>query len=148
MKKLYFEKATQSSGELAKEITALSKLVYIFSMQHFLPEVSFLTNNQISCRANDNSTFLAHCILHVFSQIEFSKPGTCHGFALWIDWVFDERESIVLLTGPGLHPSISCSFTSLILYISVSKFILQLQTSKTLVLFSSFILFVFFFPLS
>nr|CAD1839480.1 unnamed protein product [Ananas comosus var. bracteatus] len=33
-------------------------------------------------------------------QIEFSTPGTCHGFALWIDWLIDERNSISISTGP------------------------------------------------
>lgn len=34
------------------------------------------------------------------TKIEFSKPGLCHGFALWIDWVMDEKNSIVFTTGP------------------------------------------------
>lgn len=38
-----------------------------------------------------------------FMQIKFSEPGLCHGFALWIDWVMDEKNSIVLATGPGLY---------------------------------------------
>ncbi|KAG1359314.1 Protein arginine N-methyltransferase 7 [Cocos nucifera] len=33
-------------------------------------------------------------------KIKFSDPGLCHGFALWIDWVMDEKNSIVLTTGP------------------------------------------------
>ncbi|WOL13263.1 protein arginine N-methyltransferase 7 isoform X2 [Canna indica] len=33
-------------------------------------------------------------------KIDFSKSGVCHGFALWIDWVIDERSSIVMSTGP------------------------------------------------
>ncbi|KAK1261954.1 Protein arginine N-methyltransferase 7 [Acorus gramineus] len=34
------------------------------------------------------------------TNIRFSKPGVCHGFALWIDWVMDEKNSIVISTGP------------------------------------------------
>ncbi|OAY67121.1 Protein arginine N-methyltransferase 7 [Ananas comosus] len=34
------------------------------------------------------------------TEIEFSTPGTCHGFALWIDWLIDERDSISISTGP------------------------------------------------
>uniref|UniRef100_A0A0E0HJN1 Protein arginine N-methyltransferase domain-containing protein n=1 Tax=Oryza nivara TaxID=4536 RepID=A0A0E0HJN1_ORYNI len=34
------------------------------------------------------------------TKIEFSHDGTCHGFAVWIDWVLDERKSVVLTTGP------------------------------------------------
>ncbi|KAK9103010.1 hypothetical protein Sjap_020264 [Stephania japonica] len=34
------------------------------------------------------------------SKVEFTKSGTCHGFVLWIDWVLDEDNSIVLSTGP------------------------------------------------
>ncbi|XP_020244934.1 protein arginine N-methyltransferase 7 isoform X2 [Asparagus officinalis] len=33
-------------------------------------------------------------------KINFSNHGVCHGFALWIDWVLDEREPIILSTGP------------------------------------------------
>lgn len=35
-------------------------------------------------------------------QVEFVEPGVCHGFALWIDWVMDLENSIVISTGPGL----------------------------------------------
>ncbi|OAY80147.1 Protein arginine N-methyltransferase 7 [Ananas comosus] len=34
------------------------------------------------------------------TEIEFSTPGTCHGFALWIDWLINERDSISISTGP------------------------------------------------
>nr|XP_023870518.1 protein arginine N-methyltransferase 1.6-like [Quercus suber] len=34
------------------------------------------------------------------AQVEFTEPGICHGFALWIDWVMDSDNSIVLSTGP------------------------------------------------
>ncbi|KAL6606449.1 hypothetical protein ACP70R_042102 [Stipagrostis hirtigluma subsp. patula] len=34
------------------------------------------------------------------TKIEFSNDGTCHGFAVWIDWVLDEKNSVVLSTGP------------------------------------------------
>nr|CAD1820737.1 unnamed protein product [Ananas comosus var. bracteatus] len=34
------------------------------------------------------------------TEIEFSTPGTCHGFAFWIDWLIDERDSISISTGP------------------------------------------------
>ncbi|KAM5572881.1 protein arginine N-methyltransferase 1.6 [Rosa sericea] len=37
---------------------------------------------------------------HGKSQVEFTEPGICHGFALWIDWVMDSENSIVLSTGP------------------------------------------------
>ncbi|KAF3528814.1 hypothetical protein DY000_02038906 [Brassica cretica] len=33
-------------------------------------------------------------------QIEFTKPGVCHGIALWMDWVMDKENSIVISTGP------------------------------------------------
>ncbi|KAK6137578.1 hypothetical protein DH2020_028682 [Rehmannia glutinosa] len=44
-------------------------------------------------------------------ELDFSKPmspcsgktqriGMCHGFVLWIDWVMDARDNIVLSTGP------------------------------------------------
>ncbi|KAH7549614.1 hypothetical protein JRO89_XS13G0056400 [Xanthoceras sorbifolium] len=32
--------------------------------------------------------------------VEFTEPGICHGFALWIDWVMDVENSIALLSGP------------------------------------------------
>uniref|UniRef100_A0ACD5ZS03 Uncharacterized protein n=1 Tax=Avena sativa TaxID=4498 RepID=A0ACD5ZS03_AVESA len=34
------------------------------------------------------------------TKIEFADAGTCHGFVIWIDWVLDEKSSIVLSTGP------------------------------------------------
>ncbi|KAL7188635.1 hypothetical protein ACSBR1_038486 [Camellia fascicularis] len=34
------------------------------------------------------------------AQVEFTEPGICHGFVLWIDWVMDVDNSIVLSTGP------------------------------------------------
>jgi hypothetical protein len=36
-------------------------------------------------------------------QIEFIKPGVCHGIALWMDWVMDEENSTVISTGPGMR---------------------------------------------
>ncbi|KAL9433796.1 hypothetical protein AB3S75_028607 [Citrus x aurantiifolia] len=33
-------------------------------------------------------------------QVEFTEPGLCHGFALWVDWVLDSENSIVISTGP------------------------------------------------
>ncbi|KAJ8461639.1 hypothetical protein OPV22_034565 [Ensete ventricosum] len=33
-------------------------------------------------------------------KIEFSKLGICHGFALWIDWVLDNKKSLIVSTGP------------------------------------------------
>ncbi|XP_057463971.1 protein arginine N-methyltransferase 7 isoform X2 [Actinidia eriantha] len=34
------------------------------------------------------------------AQVEFTEARICHGFALWIDWVIDVDNSIVLSTGP------------------------------------------------
>ncbi|KAM3375560.1 protein arginine N-methyltransferase 1.6 [Capsicum galapagoense] len=34
------------------------------------------------------------------AKVEFIARGKCHGFVLWIDWVMDSEESIVLSTGP------------------------------------------------
>ncbi|PQQ13701.1 protein arginine N-methyltransferase 1.6 [Prunus yedoensis var. nudiflora] len=34
------------------------------------------------------------------TQVEFTKAGICHGFALWIDWVMDSENSLVVSTGP------------------------------------------------
>ncbi|WCJ25927.1 Protein arginine N-methyltransferase 7 [Euphorbia peplus] len=33
-------------------------------------------------------------------QVEFTERGICHGFALWIDWVMDAKNDVVLSTGP------------------------------------------------
>lgn len=33
--------------------------------------------------------------------MEFLKPGLCHGFAVWVDWVLDEKSSNIVSTGPG-----------------------------------------------
>ncbi|KAH9721296.1 protein arginine N-methyltransferase 1.6 [Citrus sinensis] len=33
-------------------------------------------------------------------QVEFTELGLCHGFALWIDWVMDSENSIIISTGP------------------------------------------------
>lgn len=34
------------------------------------------------------------------TKVEFAHDGTCHGFAVWIDWVLDKENSIVISTGP------------------------------------------------
>ncbi|KAK4262605.1 hypothetical protein QN277_028146 [Acacia crassicarpa] len=34
------------------------------------------------------------------SQVKFTKMGLCHGFVLWIDWVMDLQNTIVVSTGP------------------------------------------------
>ncbi|MCD7467435.1 Protein arginine N-methyltransferase 7 [Datura stramonium] len=34
------------------------------------------------------------------AKVEFIAHGRCHGLVLWIDWVMDTEESIVLSTGP------------------------------------------------
>ena len=36
-----------------------------------------------------------------FLQVKFTKTGICHGFVLWIDWVMDSQNAIVISTGPG-----------------------------------------------
>ncbi|KAK0588264.1 hypothetical protein LWI29_036867 [Acer saccharum] len=46
----------------------------------------------------DHSKPISQC--HGKALVEFTKPGICHGFALWIDWVMDVENSIVLSTGP------------------------------------------------
>ncbi|KAJ0433260.1 putative methyltransferase [Helianthus annuus] len=33
-------------------------------------------------------------------KVEFIEAGVCHGFALWIDWVMDSTNDIVMSTGP------------------------------------------------
>ncbi|XP_077246907.1 protein arginine methyltransferase 7 isoform X2 [Tasmannia lanceolata] len=35
------------------------------------------------------------------TKVRFTRPGLCHGFALWIDWVMDAENSIVVSTGPN-----------------------------------------------
>ncbi|KAK6935186.1 hypothetical protein RJ641_035341 [Dillenia turbinata] len=42
------------------------------------------------------------------AKFEFTAPGVCHGFALWIDWVMDAENSVVISTGPGMssHPRV------------------------------------------
>ncbi|KAJ0104931.1 hypothetical protein Patl1_18492 [Pistacia atlantica] len=37
---------------------------------------------------------------HGKAQVEFMESGICHGFALWIDWVIDAENKIVVSTGP------------------------------------------------
>ncbi|GAB4834987.1 Protein arginine N-methyltransferase 7 [Ancistrocladus abbreviatus] len=34
------------------------------------------------------------------AKVEFSEPGICHGFVLWIDWVMDPENSVTVSTGP------------------------------------------------
>ena len=35
-------------------------------------------------------------------QVRFTKNGTCHGFVLWIDWVLDVENGVVVSSGPGI----------------------------------------------
>ncbi|XP_010695157.2 protein arginine N-methyltransferase 1.6 isoform X1 [Beta vulgaris subsp. vulgaris] len=34
------------------------------------------------------------------AKVDFTETGICHGFVLWIDWVLDEEDGIVVSTGP------------------------------------------------
>ncbi|XP_031483637.1 protein arginine N-methyltransferase 7 isoform X2 [Nymphaea colorata] len=34
-------------------------------------------------------------------KVTFIESGICHGFALWIDWVMDESNEVVISTGPA-----------------------------------------------
>lgn len=38
---------------------------------------------------------------HGKAKVEFIEAGVCHGFAVWIDWVMDSSNNIVMSTGPG-----------------------------------------------
>ncbi|KAG8495933.1 hypothetical protein CXB51_007501 [Gossypium anomalum] len=33
-------------------------------------------------------------------KVKFTEGGTCHGFVLWVDWIMDTDNSIVISTGP------------------------------------------------
>ncbi|XP_057415264.1 protein arginine N-methyltransferase 1.6 isoform X2 [Lotus japonicus] len=46
----------------------------------------------------DFSKPICHC--QGKSQVQFTKTGVCHGFVLWIDWVMDLQNSVVISTGP------------------------------------------------
>ncbi|XP_076943445.1 protein arginine N-methyltransferase 7-like [Bidens hawaiensis] len=37
---------------------------------------------------------------HGKTKVEFTEAGVCHGFALWIDWVMDSTNDVVMSTGP------------------------------------------------
>ncbi|XP_071705417.1 protein arginine N-methyltransferase 7 [Rutidosis leptorrhynchoides] len=37
---------------------------------------------------------------HAKAKVEFVESGVCHGFALWIDWVMDSTNDIIVSTGP------------------------------------------------
>lgn len=54
-------------------------------------------------------------------QVEFTEPGICHGFALWIDWVMDSENSLVLSTGPGmvrfLVKAVQRKFPALVIFV-------------------------------
>lgn len=39
------------------------------------------------------------------AMVPFSKFGLCHGIVLWMDWVMDPEESLVISTKPGPRPS-------------------------------------------
>ncbi|KAK6274957.1 hypothetical protein POUND7_004666 [Theobroma cacao] len=36
------------------------------------------------------------------AQVQFTEHGICHGFVLWMDWVMDAENSIVVSTRPGV----------------------------------------------
>ncbi|CAH1424268.1 unnamed protein product [Lactuca virosa] len=38
---------------------------------------------------------------HGKAKVEFVEAGVCHGIAVWIDWVMDSSNNIVMSTGPG-----------------------------------------------
>ncbi|XVE57663.1 hypothetical protein DITRI_Ditri04bG0107600 [Diplodiscus trichospermus] len=37
------------------------------------------------------------------AQVQFTEHGICHGFVLWMDWVMDMSNSILVSTGPDLR---------------------------------------------
>ncbi|KAK8516334.1 hypothetical protein V6N13_047038 [Hibiscus sabdariffa] len=37
---------------------------------------------------------------HGKAEVQFTERGMCHGFVLWVDWVMDAENSIVVSTGP------------------------------------------------
>ncbi|KAG4156249.1 hypothetical protein ERO13_D03G162500v2 [Gossypium hirsutum] len=37
---------------------------------------------------------------HGTAQVKFTEGGICHGFVLWVDWIMDTDNSIVISTGP------------------------------------------------
>ena len=50
------------------------------------------------------AVFFSHSVnsfIQTTLQIKFAHDGICHGFAVWIDWVLDEKNPIVISTGPG-----------------------------------------------
>ncbi|GER28048.1 protein arginine N-methyltransferase 7 [Striga asiatica] len=34
------------------------------------------------------------------TRVQFTEVGECHGFVLWIDWILNEEDHIILSTGP------------------------------------------------
>ncbi|CAN1139447.1 Protein arginine N-methyltransferase 7 [Linum perenne] len=36
----------------------------------------------------------------VENAISFVEDGICHGFVLWMDWILDARNTVVISTGP------------------------------------------------
>ncbi|GJY14583.1 hypothetical protein Tco_0385005 [Tanacetum coccineum] len=51
-------------------------------------------------KAYESLTIIAASVLtEPMLQVEFTEAGVCHGFALWIDWVMDSTNNIVMSTG-------------------------------------------------
>ncbi|KAL4331972.1 hypothetical protein GQ457_07G010630 [Hibiscus cannabinus] len=46
----------------------------------------------------DFSKLISSC--HGKAEVQFTEHGMCHGFVLWMDWVMDAENSIVVSTGP------------------------------------------------
>ncbi|GJX46143.1 glycine-rich protein [Tanacetum coccineum] len=47
------------------------------------------------------------------ARFEFTEAGVCHGFALWIDWVMDSTNNIVMSTGPEYRWTLSIAHGSI-----------------------------------
>lgn len=59
---------------------------------------AFISYRIVICKCNSSYIMnIENCML----QVKFTKTGVCHGFVLWINWVMDLQNSVVISTGPG-----------------------------------------------
>ncbi|GKD24822.1 nucleotide pyrophosphatase/phosphodiesterase-like protein [Tanacetum coccineum] len=94
-----------SFGNLAADFTNISEMysadLNIWSKRTILDSILSEDVCIMPCKGINYISIYEDISKEPMLQVEFTEAGVCHGFALWIDWVMDSTNNIVMSTGPG-----------------------------------------------
>ncbi|CAN1333533.1 Protein arginine N-methyltransferase 1.6 [Linum perenne] len=79
---------------LSENSTILPRKALLKACAMSLPELS----KAVTVMEFDFTKPIASC--RGEAEVSFVVPGICHGFVLWMDWVLDASNSVVISTGP------------------------------------------------